>query len=183
MIGTYYLKQESQIPGAPIEDFYHTDLAPVNGVEQLGVESRPRFKYRARLGWSDGSWNLTGFVNYESHFFHTQSAPPNVNFGCIAPGGTVGGLPSYANPCLISNYTNQMPSYYTFDLSLGYSTGDRPANEYLRNVSVQLVVQNITDRDAPYMYKINAQGGFQCACDVFKSLYGRLISLRVQKTF
>jgi hypothetical protein len=33
------------------------------------------------------------------------------------------------------------------------------------------------------MYKINAQGGFQCACDVFKSLYGRLISVRLQKNF
>jgi iron complex outermembrane receptor protein len=183
MIGTYYLKQESQVPGAPIDDFYHTDFAPVNGVEQLGVESRPRFKYRARVGWSNDTWNFTGFMNYESHFFHTQSAPPNVNFACIQPGGTVGGLPAYANPCLISDYTNLMPSYYTFDLSLGYSTGDRPANEYLRNISVQLVVQNITDKDAPYMYKINAQGGFQCACDVFKSLYGRIISLRVQKNF
>jgi hypothetical protein len=183
IVGTYYLKQESQVPGAPIDDFYHTDFAAANGVEQLGVESRPRFKYRARLGWSDGTWNLTGFMNYESHFFHTQSAPPNVNFACIESGGTVGGLPAYANPCAISGYMNLQPSYYTFDLSLGYSTGDRPANEYLRNVSVQLVVQNITDRDSPYMYKINAQGGFQCACDVFKSLYGRLISVRVQKTF
>ena len=61
-----------------------------------------------------------------------------------------------------------MPSYYTFDLSLGYSTGDRPANEYLRNVSIQLVVQNITDKTAPYAYKITTQGGFQCACDVFQ---------------
>ena len=183
IIGTYYLKQESQVPGGPIDDFYHTNFGALNGVEQNGVESRPRFKYRTRLGWSDGSWSLTGFMNYESHFFHSQSAPPNVNFGCIESGGTVGGLPSYANPCLISDYVNLQPSYYTFDLSLGYSTGDRPANEYLRNVSVQLVVQNITDRDAPYMYKINAQGGFQCACDVFKSLYGRMISLRLQKTF
>jgi outer membrane receptor protein involved in Fe transport len=84
---------------------------------------------------------------------------------------------------LISDYNNLIPSYYTFDLSLGYSTGDRPANEYLRNVSVQLVVQNITDKSSPYAYKITAQGGFQCACDIFKSLYGRLISVRVQKTF
>ena len=183
IIGTYYLKQESQVPGAPIDDFYHTTFGALNGVEQIGVESRPRFKYRTRLGWSDGSWSLTGFMNYESHFFHSQSAPPNVNFGCIEPGGTVGGLPAYANPCLISDYTNLVPSYYTFDLSLGYSTGDRPANEYLRNVSVQLVVQNITDKTAPYAYKVTAQGGFQCACDVTKSLYGRMISLRLQKTF
>ena len=160
IVGTYYLKQESQVPGAPIDDFYHTNFAPANGVEQLGVESRPRLKYRARLGWSDGTWSLTGFMNYESHFFHTQSAPPNVNFACIESGGTIGGLPTYANPCSISGYDNFEPSYYTFDLSLGYSTGDRPANEYLRNVSVQLVVQNITDKNSPYVYKINAQRRF-----------------------
>jgi outer membrane receptor protein involved in Fe transport len=76
-----------------------------------------------------------------------------------------------------------LPSHYTFDLSLGYSTGDRPANEYLRNVSVQLVVQNIADKVAPYQYKVTQGGGFQCACDVTKSLYGRLISVRLQKTF
>jgi iron complex outermembrane receptor protein len=183
IIGTYYLKQESQVPGAPIDDFYHTDFGPVNGVEQLGVESRPRFKYRTRVGWSDGTWSLTGFMNYESHFFHSQSAPPNVNFACITPGGTVGGLPDYTNPCLISDYVNLIPSYYTFDLSMGYSTGDRPANEYLRNVSIQLVVQNLTDKTSPYAYKVTAQGGFQCGCDVTKSLYGRMISLRLQKTF
>ncbi len=183
IIGTYYLSQESQVPGAPIDDFYHTTFGALNGVEQIGVESRPRFKYRTRLGWSDGSWSLTGFMNYESHFFHSQSAPPNVNFGCIEPGGTVGGTPDYTNPCLISDYNNLIPSYYTFDLSLGYNTADRPANEYLRNVSIQLVVQNITDKTAPYAYKVTAQGGFQCACDVTKGLFGRIISVRLQKTF
>ena len=60
---------------------------------------------------------------------------------------------------------------------------DRPANEYLRNISVQLVVQNITDKTAPYEYKITTGGGFPCACDVFKSLFGRMISVRLQKTF
>jgi iron complex outermembrane receptor protein len=184
MIGTYYLQQPSQVVfGGPVTDFYHTDLAPINGVERLGVESRPRFKYRARLGWSDGTWSLTGFMDYEQHFFNIQPAPPNVNNACITPGGTVGGRPAYENPCLISNHMNFVPGYYTFDLSLGYSTGDRPANEYLRNISVNMVVQNVMDRDSPYMYKINTSGGLPCACDVFKSLFGRMISMRVQKTF
>jgi hypothetical protein len=183
IIGTYYLKQESQVPGAPVDDFYHTNFGPLNGVEQLGVESRPRFKYRTRVGWSDGTWSLTGFMNYESHFFHSQSAPPNVNFGCIESGGTVGGTPAYTNPCLISGYNNLVPSYYTFDLSLGYDTGDRPTNEYLRNVNIQLVMQNITDKSSPYAYKVTSQGGFQCACDVTKGLFGRIISVRLQKQF
>jgi outer membrane receptor protein involved in Fe transport len=185
MIGTYYIEQPSQVAfGGGITDFYHTDLAPVNGVQQLGVESRPRFKYRARVGWSDGTWSVTAFMDYAQHFYHTQPAPPNVNNACITPGGTVGGLGGgYTNPCAISDYTNHQPSYYTFDLSLGYNTGDRPANEYLRNVSVQLVVQNIMDRDSPYAYKITSGGGLPCACDVFQSLFGRMVSLRLQKTF
>ena len=122
-------------------------------------------------------------MDYAQHFFHTQPAPPNVNNACIVTGGTVGGLPTYNNPCLISGYTNHQPSYFTFDLSLGYNTGDRPANEYLRNVSIQIVVQNITDRDSPYSYKITTGGGLPCACDVFQSLFGRMISMRLQKTF
>jgi iron complex outermembrane receptor protein len=181
--GTYYLSQESQVPGGIVDNFYHTTLAAVNGVEQVGVESRPRLKYRARLGWSDGTWSVTGFMDYEQHFFHTQSAPPNVNFACITPGGTVGGLPNYKNPCWVTDYVNIQPPYYTFDLSLGYDTGDRPANEYLRNVSVQLVVQNIMDRSSPYEYRIATGGGNPCACDIIKSLFGRVVSLRLQKTF
>jgi hypothetical protein len=194
IIGTYYLSQESQVPGGIIDDFYHTTLAPVNGVEQVGVESRPRFKYRARLGWSDGTWSVTGFMDYEQHFFHTQPPPPNVNFACITPGGTVGGLPAtpdgqviqipaYTNPCWVTDYVNIQPSWYTFDLSLGYSTGDRPANEYLRNISLQLVVQNIMNKTSPYEYRIATGGGNPCACDVIKSLFGRMISIRLQKEF
>jgi hypothetical protein len=192
--GTYYLSQKSQVPGGLVDDFYHTDLASLNGVEQNGVESRPRLKYRARLGWSDGTWSVTGFMDYEQHFFHTQPAPPNVNFACITPGGTIGGqpatpsnqviqIPNYTNPCSVTDYTNIQPSYYSFDLSIGYNTGDRPANDYLRNVSVQLVVQNIMDRSSPYEYRTSTGGGNPCACDIIKSLFGRVISVRLQKEF
>jgi hypothetical protein len=104
---------------------YHTDLASVGGVAQLGVESLPRFKYRARLGWSNGPYSVTGFMDYAGHFYHTQTAPPNINFECLAAGGTVGGG---TFPCALSNYSNIEPSYYTFDLELGYDTGEpRPA--------------------------------------------------------
>ena len=111
------------------------------------MESLPSFRYRARAGWSNGPWSLTGFMNFQSHFFHTQNAPPNVNGDFCAANG---GLDEYGNggtyTCAISDYTNILPSYYTFDLSLGYNTMDGPANEYLRNIGIQLVVQNIMDR-------------------------------------
>jgi len=43
------------------------------------------------------------------------------------PGNTLGGG---TFPCKIFGYTNIEPSWYTFDLSLGYDTGDKPANPY-----------------------------------------------------
>jgi iron complex outermembrane receptor protein len=105
VVGTYYLhRYEQTVAGSPIIDDFHQDLAPAGGLAQSGVETLPRMNYRARLGWSNGPFSVTGFVNYNSHYFHTQSAPPNVNLQCSVAGGTT---PAAANavgfPCLISN--------------------------------------------------------------------------------
>ena len=185
--GTYYLSQDAvRVPGAPgaagaVSDvLYDTDLASVGGVAQLGVESLPRLKYRARLGWANGPWSVTGFMDYAGHFFHTQTAPPNVNFQCLTAGGTVGGG---TLPCALNNYTNIEPSYYTFDLAVGYDTGDTPVNEYLRHISIQLVVQNIMDKHAPFEYRTATGGGNPCACDILKNIFGRQSQVRVVKTW
>ncbi len=58
--------------------------------------------------------------------------------------------------CAIEDYTNVMPAYATFDLSLGYNTLDAPANEYLRNIGVQVVVQNVLDKHGQYQYRLGA---------------------------
>jgi hypothetical protein len=80
-------------------------------------------------------------------------------------------------------YTNIEPSYYTFDLSIGYDTTDKPANEYLRNIGIQLIVANITDRHSSYEYRIATGGGNPSAFDILKNIYGRSFQLRVQKTW
>jgi outer membrane receptor protein involved in Fe transport len=184
--GTYYLHNyittipgSSGDPGTPLDTF-HTNLNSLNGVQQIGVESLPRMRYRARLGWSNGPWSVTGFMDYQSHYFHTQAAPPNVNFACVVAGGT---LPGGSFPCAISNYSNMEPSQYTFDLSLGYDTGDTPANNYLKHIGVQLVVQNLLDRDPAFEYRISTGGGNPAAYDILKSYQGRTISLILTKTW
>jgi hypothetical protein len=180
--GTYYIEQPAaRISGGPVSDtLYHVDLASVGGIPQNGVESLPRFKYRARLGWSNGPWSVTGFMDYSGHFYHTQTAPPNVNFSCLSAGGTVGGG---TFPCALNNYTNIEPSYYTFDLSVGYDTGDMPTNDYLKNISIQLVVQNLMDKHPPYEYRIATGGGNPAAFDITKAEYGRQFQVRVVKTW
>jgi iron complex outermembrane receptor protein len=181
MVGTYYLHQTSQAtPSDPITDMFHTTLASVGNVAQIGVESLPRMHYRARLGWSNGPFSVTGFVNYDSHFYHTQGAPPNVNGQCLSTGSSLGGG---TFPCLIEGYSNLMPAWYTFDLSLGYDTGDTPANEYLRNIGIQLVVQNVFDRHPAYEYRISTGGGNPAAYDILKSDVGRTISVILTKTW
>ncbi len=181
--GTYYLHRwERPTDGSPQSDMFHTTLLAGAVNELQGVESLPRFRYRARAGWSNGPWSLTGFLNFQSHFFHTQNAPPNVNGDFCAANGS---LDEYGNggtyTCAISDYTNIIPSYYTFDLSLGYNTMDGPANEYLRNIGIQLVVQNAFDRRSAYAYRISSGGGNPCTCDILSSIQGRTISLIVTK--
>jgi hypothetical protein len=119
-------------------------------------------------------------MNYDGHFYHTQTAPPNVNNQCVAAGGTVGGG---TFPCALFNYSNLEPSYYTFDLSVGYNTGDQLANEYLRNINIQLTVDNLLDRHPAFEYRISTGGGNPSAFDILKNIYGRVIGVRVTKTW
>jgi outer membrane receptor protein involved in Fe transport len=183
--GTYYLHEyevnnpTTELPNPPLVDDFHTDAGTVGGVSQEGATTAPRMRYRARLGWSNGPWSATGFVNYIGHYYNTQNAPPNVNLQCLTAGGTVGGG---TLPCAISNYTGLEPSYYTFDFSIGYTTGDLPANDYLKNVGIQFVVQNLMNKLPPFEYQI-AAGSAPTAFDVSKNDLGRTFSLILTKAW
>jgi hypothetical protein len=147
----------------------------------VGVETLPRLKYRARLGWSDGQYSATLFWNHESHFFETRVVvPPNVNLQCTAAGGTIGGG---SFPCAINNFTNIEPSWNTFDLSLGYNTGDMPESDNLKHISVQLTIQNIMGIHAPFEYGPTAVTRNPAAYDLTRSDLGRVIGLTLIKSW
>ena len=40
-----------------------------------------------------------------------------------------------------------------FDLSLGYDTGDTPANTSLKNIQVQVIIQNVMDRHPAFSFR------------------------------
>jgi iron complex outermembrane receptor protein len=183
MTGTYYLHRRTQtVDGADIVDDFHQTINLGLPNEAHGIATLPRMLYRARVGWSNGPWSATLFMDHRHHYYHTQSAPPNVNGNfCASNGGLDANGGGGTFPCAIQDYTNLVPSYYTFDLSLGYNTLDLPANEYLRNVGVQLVVQNIFDRRANFLYKGAAIAGGPCTCDPLVSNIGRQISVIVTK--
>jgi len=183
ILGTFYLHQwQSLAPGVAPTDLLHQNLGSLAGVAQNGVETGPRMRYRARLGWSDGPFNVTGFMNYESHYFQTrESLPPNVNLRCLSSGGTVGGG---SLPCAINNFSFIEPNFVTFDLSFGYNTGDIPSNDYLKRVTIQLTVQNLFDRLSPFAYIPNFSGGQQAnAYDPLRPNTGRIIGLTLIKNW
>jgi len=182
--GTYYLHSFMQaVTGGPVVDGLHTsNLSPAGGIAQNGVETAPRMKYRARLGWSDGPYDVAGFMNYQSHYFSPiETIPPNVNFQCTSPGGTVGGG---TFPCAISNFTSYEPNFITFDISLGYKTGDIPANDYLKHLTIQFTVQNLLNKHSPFEYLPNNAAGRQAAAyDITRPNSGRTIGVTLLKNW
>ena len=189
VIGTYYLRNRNQsAPGSEVIDYLHQTVGTPGINEAEGVATNPRFRYRVRLGWANGPWSFTAFMDYSSHYYHLQTPPPNVNGNFCASNGGLDALGmGGTHPCAIDNYSNITPSHYTFDLSLGYDTMDMPANEYLRNIAVQVVVQNVLDKHAQFQYKPSTAGGPPSAIAAFggpgggASNAGRTISLILTK--
>jgi len=183
--GTYYLHNFSETtPGAPgsaVTDGFHTTVGSSNA-ESHGVATLPPLKYRARLGWSSGPWSVTGFMDYISHYKHTQSAPPNVN-GNFCTSTAFGAPGGGTFPCFQDQYDNGVPPWYSFDLSVGYDTGDDPANNYLKNIGLQLIIQNIFDKHSDYQYKGTNTGGSGCTCNNLRPDYGRQFSIILTKTW
>ena len=159
--GDYTLHQITTIPGSAPTDLYDTVTAPLNNGQPLAF----RLKYRAHLGWSMDGFSATVFADYTSH---------------ISSGNT---LPPAAFLATFPNYSNKLPAQYLIDLSLGYDTGDGPANTYLKNLSGQFVVNNIFNRDPPFAYTISGGNGSTGYLATAYGPYGRTLSFTLTKTW
>jgi hypothetical protein len=160
VVGTYVIDNKSQGgDGQAVISLYNTPLSPTSSALDTGG----RLKYRARLGWADDEgWSITGFMNFIPHFnSDTLQLPP----ACFQMGNAAcnaSGLAQFAKyTTQYSTLTNLVPGLYTFDLSIGYKTGDTPTNDYLKNLGFQFNISNILDKQAPYAYQINPPGGAQ----------------------
>jgi outer membrane receptor protein involved in Fe transport len=90
----------------------------------------------------------------------------------------------FKNPVQITNYANIVPSHYTVDLAVSYDMGDQPENEYLRNISLQRVVNNVTNKRPPFAYKASTSGsGGSAFWGFVDSPIQRQISLTITKTW
>jgi iron complex outermembrane receptor protein len=167
--GVYRLTDERQaLPTVPVNDAFE------------GKNSGGRLRGRGRVGWTDGTFNVTGFVNYTPHgAVDTEFVPPAcywaVGFG---PGSCYPGSP-YVGPHDV--FPNFSPAQYLFDLSLGYQTGTDFTNPYLHNIAIQFTVNNLLDRRPPFHYDTRGSSGTPRAYDRAFSPAQRTISLALTK--
>ncbi len=161
--GTYFLhRTQVSIPGTPAINFYDG-----NGIvcQFCNPASPDRFRYRVSLGWDSDPFMVNLFMNYQSHFYSNQAFPP-ASF-----------LVNYPN------YSDLQPNYITWDLSLGYNTGTKPANDYLQNVDFRFILSNLLDKKPPFMYKISSGGSNPAAFDINLSPVGRVMTFVITKTW
>ncbi len=154
--GTYFLHRKSTaFPGAATTDVY--DLG--------GFVTDPQLRYRAELGWQWQGFSSTVFMNYRSHYFHNNVLPP---------ASVLANFP---------NYSNIVPAFVTFDVSLGYNTGSDAVNDYLDNLDFRFVVNNVADKLPPFMYRVSGNLGNPAAFDISLSPIGRTMTFVITKTW
>jgi hypothetical protein len=62
------------------------------------------------------------------------------------------------------------PAVVLFDLSIGYQTGEMPANEWLRNIGIQLTVVDIFDEPSPFQVGARGNGAIRAFNEGFSDL-------------
>jgi iron complex outermembrane receptor protein len=176
--------------------FYETiDKSRANDTSALvsvyeGKDSGNRLqRVRYRLGWSDDTWSVTAFANYFGH--GAAGTPQGVNFNgnnlipqCFySPTTTAGSCfpgSQHFGPYIV--YPNMSPAVVYFDLTLGYQTGETPANTYLRNIGVQFTVNDLFDKEPPFQVGARGNGSIRAFDNAFADLQ-RTFTLTLTKTW
>ena len=157
--GTYFLHDEADDGQGNFTAGPYVGDSLVAGV---GNSTGSRMRMRGQIGWSDGPYSVTTFVNYRSHYHLTVTDPP---------------------PAFTANFPSRLqPETYYSDLSLGYNTGDIPANDYLKNLNFQLIATDLLDAGPPFSYNTGGQQGLS-SYDLNYSPAGRILTLTITKTW
>lgn len=134
------------------EDIAAVATQPATSV--LGdINNLVKWRGRASVGWRKGPWNAAVYANY---------------------------VGSYLNDTPIVGRPNQtVPSWTTFDLTLGFDFGRLTNPGFLRDTMLSVSAQNVFARDPPIV--LTSGGGQFDANNA--NVYGRIVSLNLAKRF
>ena len=135
-------------------------LSPVSGmVDVLDTIQFPvSMRLRSALGWQRAGWTVNLFANTTGGY--TNNAPITLA-GVVQP-------------------VSKVPSWTTFDISVGYETGKSAVHSMLDNLRISLSAQNVTDKSPPLVLSSASTFAFD---GQNANPYGRVLSLSVAKEF
>ena len=149
-------------------------------------------RVRYRLGWANPIWNVTLFANYFGHGATGSTVdnqgvnqsgnaliPPCFYQTGFGPGSCYPGSPYYGP---YDTYPNMAPADVWFDLSIGYQTGETPANQWLRNIGVQFTVLDLFDQAPPFQVGARGNGSIRAFNEGYSDLQ-RTFTLQLTKTW
>jgi iron complex outermembrane receptor protein len=129
----------------------YVETQPEAGV--LGtIDNLVPWRGRLSLGWNRGPWNTTLFTNYVGRYLNNTP---------------IAGEPD-----------QQVASWTTFDLNVGFDFGKLDNPGWLKGSQVSLSAQNLAGRDPPLV--LTAGGVFD---PNNANVYGRIITLQAAKKF
>jgi hypothetical protein len=123
------------------------------------------------------------FANYFGHAANNINGanliPPCFYQPGFGPGSCFAGSQYYGPADIFPNIT---PATVFFDLTVGYQTGEMPANEYLRNIGIQLTINDILDKKPPFIVGARGNGAIRAFDNAFIDLQ-RTFTLTVTKVW
>jgi iron complex outermembrane receptor protein len=140
-------------------------------------------RVRYRLGWNNDTWNVTMFANYFGHAENNQNGalliPPCFYSPTTAAGSCFAGSQHFGPYTTFPNIT---PATVFLDLSIGYQTGEMPANRYLRNIGIQFTINDIMDKKPPFIVGARGNGAIRAFDNAFVDLQ-RSFTLTITKVW
>ena len=133
------------------------DIQTINSVPAASVlgqiNNLVRWRGRSSLGWRQGPVSATLFVNYVGTYLN--------------------------NTPIVGRPNQEVPSWTTFDLSLGFDFGRLPNPGFMKESAISLSAQNLLARDPPVV--LQASGAQYDPNNA--NLFGRIVQLNVMKKF
>jgi outer membrane receptor protein involved in Fe transport len=142
-------------------------------------------KVRYRLGWTNGTWSSTVFLNYTGHSAQDPNGaaliPPCYYAVGSGPGSCFPGSPYYG-PFTSGNYPTFTPANIYTDLNISYNTRDSFTNTYLQNIVVSMTIVNVTGKTPPLgVHPLRSRGTGVVAYDRNYSPFEREFTFTVSK--
>ena len=182
--GTYYLHSWTQtVTGGPIVDALHQNLFLCRW--RCAERRRNRAKVEIPGTFGLEQWPVRYRRIHElciALFLADRSDSAQCQLPVHDPPAALSAAVHYHARSATSPITE--PSFITFDLSFGYKTGDMPANDYLKRITLQFTVQNLLNRHSPFDYLPNNAAGRQAAAyDITRPNSGRTIGMTLVKNW